>query len=165
MHGQVFPRFLLWKYFLQKTVLPSILRKRWSFPLRISSLVSQFTADLVIFPEEILNGKLHFCAVHTTQKMKFSSKDFFSVFCGFVNVCEVTPKEFAMLRNYKVKPSPVRDCSHMASAKKGRGRVLSHDDFVCIFGGTLAFFLTMGKGTKFLYFLDWCYLWMSPKCV
>ena len=145
MHGQVFPRFLLWKYFLQKTVLPSILRKRWSFPLRISSLVSQFTADLVIFPEEILNGKLHFCAVHTTQKMKFSSKDFFSVFCGFVNVCEVTPKEFAMLRNYKVKPSPVRDCSHMASAKKGRGRVLSHDDFVCIFGGTLAFFLTMGN--------------------
>ena len=153
MHGQVFPRFLLWKYFLQKTVLPSILRKRWSFLLRISSLVSQFTADLVIFP------------VHTTQKMKFSSKDFFSVFCGFVNVCEVTPKEFAMLRNYKVKPSPVRDCSHMASAKKGRGRVLSHDDFVCIFGGTLAFFLTMGKGTKFLYFLGWCYLWMSPKCV
>ena len=131
----------------------SILRKRWSFPLRISSLVSQFTADLVIFP------------VHTTQKMKFSSKDFFSVFCGFVNVCEVTPKEFAMLRNYKVKPSPVRDCSHMASARKGRGRVLSHDDFVCIFGGTLAFFLTMGKGTKFLYFLGWCYLWMNRKCV
>ena len=36
------------------------LHKKWSFPLRISSV------DLVTFTEEILKGKLHFCAVITT---------------------------------------------------------------------------------------------------
>ena len=40
-------------------------QKKWSFPLRISSVnvtKSAETADLVTFTEEILNGKLHYCA-------------------------------------------------------------------------------------------------------
>ena len=39
------------------------LHKKWSFPLRISSVnvtKSQETADLVTFTEEILDGKVHF---------------------------------------------------------------------------------------------------------
>ena len=39
------------------------LHKKWSFPLRISSVnvtKLEFPADLVIFTEEIVNGKLHF---------------------------------------------------------------------------------------------------------
>ena len=48
------------------------LHKKWSFPLRIPSVnvtksevswhsfMAQFTADLVTFTEEILDGKLHF---------------------------------------------------------------------------------------------------------
>ena len=38
------------------------LRKKWSFPLRISSVnvTKSATANLVTFTEEILNGKLHF---------------------------------------------------------------------------------------------------------
>ena len=40
------------------------LHKKWSFPLRISS-VNVETADLVTFTEEILNGKLYFlCTLH-----------------------------------------------------------------------------------------------------
>ena len=45
------------------------LHEKWSFPLRISLV--NVTADLVIFTEEILNGKLHFlCSVinSTVQK-------------------------------------------------------------------------------------------------
>ena len=36
------------------------LHKKWSFPLRISSVNETKTADLVTFTEEILNGKLPF---------------------------------------------------------------------------------------------------------
>ena len=37
------------------------LHKKWSFPLRISSvIVIKFPADLVTFTEETLNGKLYF---------------------------------------------------------------------------------------------------------
>ena len=37
------------------------LHKKWSFPLRISSvIVIKFPADMVTFTEETLNGKLHF---------------------------------------------------------------------------------------------------------
>ena len=46
--------------------LHSILLKKWSFPLRISSVnVDLVTAYLVRFTEEILHGKLHFlyCAM------------------------------------------------------------------------------------------------------
>ena len=48
------------------------LHKKWSVPLRISSLNMtksnpQCSADLVTFTEEILNEKLHFCAVKTTH--------------------------------------------------------------------------------------------------
>ena len=40
------------------------LHKNWSFPLRNSTVNPLETADLVIFTEEILNGKLHFvCSV------------------------------------------------------------------------------------------------------
>ena len=44
------------------------LHKKWSFPLRISSVKMwpnpQFHVDLVTFTEEIFNGKLHFlCSV------------------------------------------------------------------------------------------------------
>ena len=45
------------------SIIPEALDKKWSFPLRIS-LVNvpnpHFAADLVLFTEEILNGKLHF---------------------------------------------------------------------------------------------------------
>ena len=37
------------------------LHKKWSFPLRISSL--NVTKDFVTFTEEILNGNFIFCAV------------------------------------------------------------------------------------------------------
>ena len=41
----------------------------------------QFTADLVTFIEEILNGKLYFFVqcycMYAAQKIKFSIKDFF----------------------------------------------------------------------------------------
>ena len=43
------------------------MRKKLSFPLRVSSVMwpnPQFSTDLVTFTEEILNGKLHFCAVN-----------------------------------------------------------------------------------------------------
>ena len=37
------------------------LYKKWSFPLRVSSVPNlQETADLVTFTEKILNGKIHF---------------------------------------------------------------------------------------------------------
>ena len=40
-----------------------LLQKKWSFPLKISS-VNMTKPDLIIFTEEILNGKLHFwCSV------------------------------------------------------------------------------------------------------
>ena len=39
------------------------LHKKWSFPLRISSVNVTKSAVLCTFTEEILNGKLHFCAV------------------------------------------------------------------------------------------------------
>ena len=42
-----------------KLIKKHSLHKKWSFPLRISS-VNVTTADLVWFTEEILNGKLHF---------------------------------------------------------------------------------------------------------
>ena len=46
------------------------LHKKWSFPLRISSVnVAKSTvADLVVFTEEIFNAKLHsLCSVNTTE--------------------------------------------------------------------------------------------------
>ena len=54
---------------LKKTLT---LHKKWSFPLRISSVnvtkSAQKTADLVTFTGEILNGKLHFlCSVTWTR--------------------------------------------------------------------------------------------------
>ena len=39
--------------------------KKWSFPLRISSVISSETADLVTFSEETLNGKLFFCCEYS----------------------------------------------------------------------------------------------------
>ena len=92
--------------------------------------------------------------IHTAQKMKFSSKDFFSVFRGFANAWAVTPIEFAMLRNYKVKHSPIRDFTYRVSQQRGRGWVLSHSvrfTFFCIFGGSL-FFSDKGEGVEFRYF-------------
>ena len=47
-------------------LLVDTLSQKWNFPSGISSVMwpnSQFSADLVIFTEEIVNGKLHFCAV------------------------------------------------------------------------------------------------------
>ena len=46
------------------------LHKKWSFPLRISSVnvTKSATTDLVTFTEEILNGKLHFLCVSNTYK-------------------------------------------------------------------------------------------------
>ena len=41
---------------------PTILHKKWSFPLRVSS-VNVIPAYLVTFTEEILNGKLHFLCI------------------------------------------------------------------------------------------------------
>ena len=47
------------------------LHKKWSFPLRISSVNGtnpQFPADLVTSTEEILNGKFHFlCSVENSE--------------------------------------------------------------------------------------------------
>ena len=48
--------------FLRNSTLFAI-HKKWSFPLRISSvdvINTQETADLVTFTEEIFNGRLHF---------------------------------------------------------------------------------------------------------
>ena len=52
--------------YLHKQSAKYTLHKKLSFPLRICSVnvaKSQFPADLVTCTEEILNGKLHFCAV------------------------------------------------------------------------------------------------------
>ena len=52
------------------------LQKKWSFPLRISSVnvtkstdnyVTQVTAGLVTFTKEIINGKLHFLCSETKK--------------------------------------------------------------------------------------------------
>ena len=60
------------------------LHKKWSFPLRISSV----TAELVTFTEEILNGKLHFlCSVsseyspevHSESSQMFKRKSFVEI--------------------------------------------------------------------------------------
>ena len=48
----------------------STLHKKWSFPLRISSVNvtnQQFPADLVTFSEEMLNGKLHILSNATKE--------------------------------------------------------------------------------------------------
>ena len=52
------------------TVLLFTLHKKWSFPLRISSVnVTKFT-DLVTFTEETFNGKLQFlCSVETLSNI------------------------------------------------------------------------------------------------
>ena len=52
------------------------LHKKWSFPLRISSVNFEICRklDLVTFAEEVLNGRLH-----------FSSNDYIS-YCSVVNV-------------------------------------------------------------------------------
>ena len=45
--------------------METTLHKKWSFPLRISSV----NADLVTFTEEILNGKLYFlCSARVSLK-------------------------------------------------------------------------------------------------
>ena len=52
------------------------LHKKWSFPLSISSVnVTKSVgngADLVTFTEEILNRKLHFCAVFVFAPFDYS---------------------------------------------------------------------------------------------
>ena len=60
-----------------------LLHKKWSFPLRISSVNVtaenaghagnlQKNADLVTFTEEILNGKIHFlCSENNCRQLKF----------------------------------------------------------------------------------------------
>ena len=52
---------------------PQQLHKKWSFPLRISSVNMtklHFPADLVTLTEEILNGKLHFlCSEQSGQSI------------------------------------------------------------------------------------------------
>ena len=69
------PTLLLCSFWLLLGLVKVSLHKKWSFPLRISSVnvtkssVScgfgpQFPKDLVTYTEEILNGKLHFlCSV------------------------------------------------------------------------------------------------------
>ena len=59
--SKVFP----WaKYFIEAaSIKKNHCRKKWSFPLRISSVQGTRSArnsDLVTFTDEILNGKLHF---------------------------------------------------------------------------------------------------------
>ena len=51
------------------------LHKKWSFPLRISSVnvpSTQFPADLVTFTEEMFNGKLHFLCSVSSNSLKVS---------------------------------------------------------------------------------------------
>ena len=48
------------------------LQKKWSFPLKISS-VNLTTADLVTFTKEILNGKVHFFVQFFIVKIKWLS--------------------------------------------------------------------------------------------
>ena len=45
-----------------------LLSEKWSFPLRISSVNVTKSGNLVIFTEEILNGKLHFFLQCLPQK-------------------------------------------------------------------------------------------------
>ena len=59
------------------TYYHKLLYKKWSVPLRISSV--NVSADLVIFTEEILNGKLHFlcseqCWIDTDSDKKSGAK-------------------------------------------------------------------------------------------
>ena len=44
------------------------LHKKWSFPLRISSV--NVTKSAVTFTEEIFNGKLHFCALTVSVQFR-----------------------------------------------------------------------------------------------
>ena len=66
-HGRIFYDWIysilaqignLYLYFLKP------LHKKWSFPLRISSVNVAKSTVLVTLTEEILNGKPHFCAVN-----------------------------------------------------------------------------------------------------
>ena len=56
------------------------LTKKWSFPLRISSVnmtKSKKTMDLVPFTEKILSGKIHFCTVPVNSFPKKSQSYMF----------------------------------------------------------------------------------------
>ena len=58
----------LYGYFCRYNFLLLVLHKKWSFPLRISSV----NLDLVSFTEEILNGKLHFLCSLTSLAKRLS---------------------------------------------------------------------------------------------
>ena len=62
---------MLWTiYNKQRNSTKLTLHKKRSFPLRVSSEnVTKSVADLVKFTEEILNGKLLFCAVLNKQEI------------------------------------------------------------------------------------------------
>ena len=56
-----FSSLFMWLSPEEKKMEPNqSLHKKWNFPLKISSVNVQETADLITFTEELLNGKLHF---------------------------------------------------------------------------------------------------------
>ena len=95
-HGRIFYDWIysilaqignLYVYFLKP------LHKKWSFPLRISSVNVAKSTVLVTLTEEILNGKPHFCAVkhiYTNQEKckriscgkQWIYKIFYKVYCA-----------------------------------------------------------------------------------
>ena len=60
MHAEINNLYTLTIVYVSRHVT---LHKKWSFPLKISSVNPQFPAGLVTFTEEILNGHFIFCAV------------------------------------------------------------------------------------------------------
>ena len=70
-------KWYFWGFFycFTSAIFKASLRKKWSFPLKISSVNvtnSLFPAESVIFTEEILNEKLHFLfSVHYSDWYEF----------------------------------------------------------------------------------------------
>ena len=70
---------ILFFYRLSLITFPQSLHKKWSFPLRISSVnVTKFAVslDLVTSTEKILNGKLHFLCSEFISKSLFRLERF-----------------------------------------------------------------------------------------
>ena len=78
------------------------LHKKWSFPLRISSVnmtKSTGNCGLVTFTEEILNGKLHFlCSVGSSTPLTYRELDPWSVIDFLSNSSISTPAIYLFLQ-------------------------------------------------------------------
>ena len=79
----------------RQSFLTISLHKKWTFPLRISSVNANKFADLVTFTEEIVNGRLYFlCSALLMQNNEKTS--------GLVQLCILTNNCIATLIHKQV---------------------------------------------------------------